>query len=257
MSEESSEWSYSHIRPALLLQSLFFASPELPIKTNSFPNPPLFFVNSNPTQLSKTFLLHTTIENFLPGRLIGSVPISLPRVQSSKHQTTLPLDPAHWICGHDYKKGSKSDTATALVIEESPKTSRKTNNKTIMKGPWNRWWMNEKLRLYRNLIQNFKHLKYSLKQWSVKFPKVTCRWQYEGKLWSHYACKVYLYRLLISSQFPVVHWAMGCGQKNFKLVWRCHQLLSGFIAKDHLPRVSRQSRRLIMIRVIIKWSWGL
>ena len=31
-------------------------------------------------------------------------------------------------------------------------------------------------------------------------------------------------------------------EKNFKLVWRCHQLLSGFLAKGHLPRVSRQSR---------------
>ena len=46
---------------------------------------------------------------------------------------------------------------------------------------------------------------------------------------------------------------MGCGQnllsmepwaaakKSFKLVWRCHQLLSGFLAKGHLPRVSRRS----------------
>ena len=46
-------------------------------------------------------------------------------------------------------------------------------------------------------------------------------------------------------------------KKNFQLVWRCHQLLSGFLAKGHLPRVSRQSRRLLMIRVIMKWSWGL
>ena len=38
---------------------------------------------------------------------------------------------------------------------------------------------------------------------------------------------------------PAAHGAMGCGQKSFKLVWRCHQLLSGFLAKDHLPRVSR------------------
>ena len=36
--------------------------------------------------------------------------------------------------------------------------------------------------------------------------------------------------------------AMGCGQKSFKLVWRCHQLLSGFLVKGHLSRVSRQSR---------------
>jgi hypothetical protein len=34
---------------------------------------------------------------------------------------------------------------------------------------------------------------------------------------------------------------MGCGQKSFKLVWWCHQLLSGFLANDHLPQVSRLS----------------
>ena len=34
-------------------------------------------------------------------------------------------------------------------------------------------------------------------------------------------------------------------------MWRCHQLLSGFLAKGHLPRVSRQWP---MIRVIMKWS---
>ena len=41
--------------------------------------------------------------------------------------------------------------------------------------------------------------------------------------------------LLTSFKGPVVHGAMGCGQKNFQLVWRCHQLLSGFLAKGHLP----------------------
>ena len=55
----------------------------------------------------------------------------------------------------------------------------------------------------------------------------------------------------------LVHGAMGCGQKNFQLVWRSHQLLSGFLAKGHLPRVSRQSSRSPMIRVIMRWSWGL
>ena len=40
---------------------------------------------------------------------------------------------------------------------------------------------------------------------------------------------------------PVVHGAMGCGLKSFKLVWRCHQLLTGFLANYHLPFVSRQS----------------
>ena len=35
---------------------------------------------------------------------------------------------------------------------------------------------------------------------------------------------------------------MGCGQRGFEAVWRCHQLLHGFLAKGHLSRVSRQSR---------------
>jgi hypothetical protein len=39
-----------------------------------------------------------------------------------------------------------------------------------------------------------------------------------------------------------VHGAMGCGQKSLLLVWRCHQLLSGFLAKGHLFPVSRWSR---------------
>ena len=34
---------------------------------------------------------------------------------------------------------------------------------------------------------------------------------------------------------------MGCDQKIFKLVWWCHNLLSAFLAKGHLPRVSSQS----------------
>ena len=38
-----------------------------------------------------------------------------------------------------------------------------------------------------------------------------------------------------------VHGAMDCSQKSFKLVWRFHQLLSGFLVKGHLLRVSRQS----------------
>ena len=31
-------------------------------------------------------------------------------------------------------------------------------------------------------------------------------------------------------------------KKSVKLVWQCHQLLSGFLAKGLLPRISRQSR---------------
>jgi hypothetical protein len=50
----------------------------------------------------------------------------------------------------------------------------------------------------------------------------------------------------------VVHGTMGCYQKSFKLVWGCHQLLSGFLANSHMPRVSRQSRLLLIIRVIFR-----
>ena len=50
---------------------------------------------------------------------------------------------------------------------------------------------------------------------------------------------------------------MGCGQtKNIQLEWQYHQLLSGFLAKGYFPRVSRQSRRSLMLRVIMKWSLG-
>ena len=49
---------------------------------------------------------------------------------------------------------------------------------------------------------------------------------------------------------------MGCGQKSFKLVWGFHQL-SGFLSQGQLPRVSRQSRPSLMIRVTMKWSRGL
>ena len=40
---------------------------------------------------------------------------------------------------------------------------------------------------------------------------------------------------------PVVYRAMDCGQKIFKLMWRCNQLLSGILANNQLSRVSRQS----------------
>ena len=43
------------------------------------------------------------------------------------------------------------------------------------------------------------------------------------------------------NSLPAVHGAMGCGQKCFRLVWRCHQLLSGFLARGHLPRMSLKS----------------
>ena len=69
---------------------------------------------------------------------------------------------------------------------------------------------------------------------------------------------VLIWRLqdFINTCLSAAHGTMGRGQKNFHLVWRCHQLLSGFLAKGHLTRVSRQSRRSLMIRVIMKWSWN-
>ena len=37
-------------------------------------------------------------------------------------------------------------------------------------------------------------------------------------------------------------WSHGLQpKKNFKLAWRCYQLLSGFLAKGHFLRVSRES----------------
>ena len=52
--------------------------------------------------------------------------------------------------------------------------------------------------------------------------------------------------------FFCVHGAIGCGQKSFTLVWWCQQLLSGFLAKGHLPREPRLSAN-----EIIRWYRGL
>ena len=59
--------------------------------------------------------------------------------------------------------------------------------------------------------------------------------QTRGSVSWHTNQKGYIYKR------PVVHGPMGCSQKSVKLVWRCHQLLSWFLSKDHLFRVSRQS----------------
>ena len=53
-----------------------------------------------------------------------------------------------------------------------------------------------------------------------------------------------------------LHGSMGCTQKGFKLVWRCHQL-SGFLAKGHFPRVSGQSRLSADVWMIMRWYLGL
>ena len=86
---------------------------------------------------------------------------------------------------------------------------------------------------------------------------------YINKRYFKFVCEFFTKNILINfrkldpSCGPVVHGAMGCRQKNLKLVWRCHQLLSGFLAKGHLPRVLQESCRSLMIRVLMKWSWGL
>ena len=52
-------------------------------------------------------------------------------------------------------------------------------------------------------------------------------------------CPVLLMKKSVEKKNPVVHGAMGAAnKKKFKLVWRCHQLLSGFLAKGHLLRLS-------------------
>ena len=64
---------------------------------------------------------------------------------------------------------------------------------------------------------------------------------------------------IVGSERPVVHGAIGSGQKSFMLLWRCHQLLSWFLAKDHFPRVSLQSLMIRMIPGAVDWSpyrWG-
>ena len=50
-------------------------------------------------------------------------------------------------------------------------------------------------------------------------------------------------------------WSHGLWPKNFKVLWWCHQLLSGFLAKGQLFRVSHQSRSL-MIRLIMNGPGG-
>ena len=53
----------------------------------------------------------------------------------------------------------------------------------------------------------------------------------------------------------LVHGAMGCGQKKLLV---CVTVPPAPVrVPSHLSRVSRQLRRSLMIRVIIKWSWGL
>ena len=48
-------------------------------------------------------------------------------------------------------------------------------------------------------------------------------------------------------------WSHGLRPKNLWLMWLCHQLLSGFLAKSHLPRISCQPR-LSANNEMIPWA---
>ena len=56
----------------------------------------------------------------------------------------------------------------------------------------------------------------------------------------------------MSKSDPDVHGAMGFDPNSFKLVLRCYQFLYGFLANDHLPRVSRQPHLSAKVRVIMR-----
>ena len=54
----------------------------------------------------------------------------------------------------------------------------------------------------------------------------------------------------------VPHGAMGCVQKSFKLLWRCHQLVSGFLVNGHLSEFTSVTCQL-MISVIMNDIWAV
>ena len=68
----------------------------------------------------------------------------------------------------------------------------------------------------------------------------------------HVPDKIWLY-------FLGVYEAMRWGKKRLMLVWWCHQLLSGFLTKDPLIRVSCQSRLSSndMIPGVVRRSHGI
>ena len=66
------------------------------------------------------------------------------------------------------------------------------------------------------LIRKYKYIK--TKAMIISRSPVRCKLQIDG-------------RIVLLSVEP---WAAT--KKSFRLVWRCHQHLSGFLAKGHLPR---------------------
>ena len=55
-----------------------------------------------------------------------------------------------------------------------------------------------------------------------------------------FTLSIILILLTLSCMLSMEPWAVA--KKSFRLVWRCHQLLSGFLSNDHLPRMRHQSR---------------
>ena len=76
--------------------------------------------------------------------------------------------------------------------------------------------------------------------------------------WFRFLLSVYSYsnvRKLIFNLFSMEPWALA--KKMFKLVWRCHQLLPGFLPKGHLLQVSRLSYLSANDRIIMRRYRGL
>ena len=84
---------------------------------------------------------------------------------------------------------------------------------------------------------------------------IICTYKNGGICVLHLMCYVLLCTMLLrfSYLFSMEPWAAV--KKSFKLVWQCHQLLSGFIANDHLPRVSSQSCLSANDKGINKMTW--
>jgi len=59
--------------------------------------------------------------------------------------------------------------------------------------------------------------------------------------------KVFLFSIILAFPLILIYWPAYCPwshglrQKSFKLMRWCYKLLSGFLGKDRLPRVSCQS----------------
>ena len=64
-------------------------------------------------------------------------------------------------------------------------------------------------------------------------------------------------KVALEDLLPMEPWAADKKKKCLVSLAVPHQLLSWFLAKGQLPRMSHQSRRSLMITMIMKWSWRL